>query len=523
MTCSGPLSARTRVSLVFVMLASLATVSPRAAAAQSDAATPVAVTGTVYDSVAHAPLAGALVQLVDPQHASHAYNATTDSLGSFTMPSVVPGRYAAGFYHPALEALGIQPPLTGVEVAPGHPLTIVLAVPGGGTISAAVCGARASTDSSGALVGVVRDADSGTPLAGADVVATWQEWTIGAKGMRQTQRRIPAQTRDDGGYVICGLPNDRVVVSADSGAHRSGVIEIDIPMRSLARRDFSVAGPAAAVATPVDSAPGAAKATVLRGSARLAGIVRGPDGHPKPGARVTVHGSGLSAITDANGEFRIVGLPAGTFSAEARAIGLSPVTVPVDLSSARTESVTITLAKPAATTLAAVTVYGNRPNELQAMEEFATRRRQGFGHYLVAADLRNHFTVTDALKSVPGIQVVPTATGTAIYGSRGCSGAQGCTEAGCRPAIFLDGHQLPNEPATMGRVDGPPQDQFDMPMGNAPIKFAQGNPPDIDQYIAPEQVMAIEVYGSAVGLPAQYQPFDQSSGGCGVVLIWSKH
>ena len=509
MTWPGPLSTRAHTTFALAMLAMLASLtaaSPRPAEAQGDGAAPVTVTGTVYDSVAHAPLAGALVQLVDPQHASHAYNATTDSLGRFTIASVTPGQYAVGFYHPTLEALGIQPPLTGIDVAPGHPTSIALATPGGGRIAEIVCGARAQNDSSGTLVGVVRDADSGTPLAGASVVATWPEWTITAKGMQQTQRRIPAQTREDGGYVLCGLPNDRVIVSADSGAHLSGLITVDIPMRSIARRDFVVAGPTAAIPTPVDSTPGVPRATVLRGTARLAGVVRKPDGHPMSGARVTVNGTGLSATTDANGEFRIAGLPAGTFTAEARAIGLSPVSVPVDLASARTDSVTITLAERAATTLSAVTVYGKRPSTLQEMEDFALRKRQGFGHYLVAADMQNRITVTDALRSVPGIQVVQTATGAAIYGSRGCSSATGCGEAGCRPAIFLDGYRLPNEPTTMSPGGG----------------RTAGGPPDIDQYIAPEQVMGIEVYGSEVGVPAQYHDFG-SSGGCGVVLIWSKH
>ena len=496
--------------LVAFIAAPSRTSAMQTSSAAAPDSTPVLVNGTVYDSVARAPLAGALVQLVDPQHASHAYNATTDSLGRFTIASVVPGQYAVGFYHPTLEALGIQPPLTGVDVAPGHPTSIALTVPGGSRISEIVCGARAPTDSSGALVGVVRDADTGTPLADAEVIASWPEWTITAKGMQETQRRVPARTREDGGYVLCGLPNDRVIVSADSGAHRSGLIEVEIPMRSLARRDFAVAGPGAAVATVADSAPGVPKVTVLRGTARLAGIVRKPDGRPMSGARVTVHGTGLSAMTDANGEFHIAGLPAGTFSAEARAIGLSPVSVPVDLASARTDSVTITLAERAATTLSAVTVYGNRPNTLQEMQEFAARKRQGFGHYLVAADMQNRITVTDALRNVPGIQVVQTATGTAIYGTRGCSNYNGCSEAGCRPAIYLDGQRVPDEPRGMTVSDS----------GTA--SMSQGDPPDIDQYIAPAQVMGIEVYGSEAGVPPQYHDFGDS-GGCGVVLIWSKH
>lgn len=517
-------SMRMRTALALVMLATFASASRRAEALQGGTATsadttPVVVVGTVYDSVEHAPLAGALVQLVDPQHASRAYNATTDARGAFTMPSVVPGRYAAGFYHPSLEALGLEPPLTGVDVKPGHPTSVALVVPGGSRISAAVCGERAPTDTSGALVGVVRDADSGTPLAGATVDVTWLETRIDSHGIQQLQQHVPAKTREDGGYVICGLPNDRVLASADSGLHRSGVVEVVIPTGSLARRDFTVAGPESAVDTPVDSTLGARSTIVLRGKARLAGVVRKPDGTPMSGARVTVPGSGLSATTAANGSFSITGLPAGTFSAQARAIGFSPVTATVDLASARTDSVTITLADRAATSLAPVTVYGNRPHTFEAMTEFAARRRQGFGHYLLPADLKNSITVTDALKRVPGLQVVSTATGTAIYGRGGCDRAGGCGEPSCRPAVFLDGNRLPNEVGRTFPAD--PTLSVAPEMGSSITTTPPGDPPDIDRYIDPAQVLGIEVYGAA-GAPAEYQTFDGAAA-CGVILIWSRH
>src|SRR5690348_3334592 len=197
MTWSGRLSMRGRTTLTLVMLASFAAASSRAAAMQggtaapTNGATPVAVTGTVYDSIAHAPLEGANVQLVDPEHASRAYNAMTDAHGAFAIPSVTPGRYAIGFYHPSLEALGIQPPLTGIDVESGHPASILLTVPGASRIAEIVCGARTPSDSSGALVGMVRDADSGAPLAGATVAATWWETRIVAHGIQQLKRRVP--------------------------------------------------------------------------------------------------------------------------------------------------------------------------------------------------------------------------------------------------------------------------------------------------------------------------------------------
>lgn len=456
------------------------------AATSPDSTTPSRVSGIVYDSVARAPLANAVVQLVEATHPDHVYNTNTDSLGAFTFPSVRPGRYAAGFFHPSVDALGIEIPLVGVDVAGGRPVSLPLGIPGPGVVSQALCGKRAAGDSSGALVGQVRDANTGTPVAGARVVVSWLEINIGAGGLRQVQQRVPAQTRADGGYAICGLPDDRVIVSADSGASRTGLLEVEVPTRSLVRRDLSIAGPAAAVATPADSTPGAPKTTVLRGTARLTGTVRRPDGHPMSGARVSVWGSGLSATTDAEGRFALSGLPAGTFSAQARAIGYTPVTAPVDLASDRTASVDIRLTEQA-TTLAPVTVYGKASGAVREMNEFLERKRQGMGHFLTTADLQNRFAVTDALRMVPGIHVMPTMTGETVYGRQGCI-----------PAVYLDGMPLPSE---------------------SPLTFSgsRGTPPDINAFVQPSDIMGIEVYSGLGEAPPQY-----SSNACAVILIWTR-
>jgi hypothetical protein len=340
-------------------------------------------------------------------------------------------------------------------------------------------------DSSGALVGQVRDADSGSPIAGARVVVSWLEINIGAGGLRQEQQRVPAQTRADGGYAICGLPNDRVIVSADSGALRSGLIEVDVPTRGLVRRDLTVAGPGAAVAVQADSTPDAPKTTVLRGTARLAGIVRRPDGHPMSGARVSVWGSGLSTTTGPDGRFVLSGLPAGTFSAQTRAIGFAPVTSSVDLASNKTASLDIRLTEQA-TALAPVTVYGKASGSVREMNEFLERKRTGIGHYLTTADLQNRFAVTDALRMIPGIHVAPTAMGEAVYGRQGCI-----------PAVYLDGSPLPGDPGT---TFGP-----------------RGTPPDINAFVQPSDIMGIEVYTGLGEAPPQY-----SSNACGVILIWTR-
>src|SRR4051812_4448009 len=68
------------------------------------------VRGTVFDSLAMSPLAGASIQMApaDSSAAPGPYAATSDSGGRFAIPGVPAGRYVIGFYHPALDTLGIE-------------------------------------------------------------------------------------------------------------------------------------------------------------------------------------------------------------------------------------------------------------------------------------------------------------------------------------------------------------------------------------------------------------------------------
>src|SRR5687768_6473708 len=53
----------------------------------------------------------------------------------------------------------------------------------------------------------------------------------------------------------------------------------------------------------------------------IAGVVLGAGGQPLPDARVSVQGSALGALTDANGRFRIAGLSGSQASIDVRRIG----------------------------------------------------------------------------------------------------------------------------------------------------------------------------------------------------------
>ncbi len=235
--------------------------APRSAGSirtRADTGETATVTGTVYDSVTNSPLAGAEVQLVDLDNRAKAYTIRADSLGRFHIDGMRPGRYAAGFYHPSLDALGIETPLRSAVIHKGSDNFLQLIIPGPTAIMNAVCGTGQAADSSGAMAGVVRGADSGLPIAGAKVVVSWLEIVIDKRGLVSQQRRVPAQTGDDGAYRICGLPGaDTVLGSAEAPGRRSGVVGVPIPIGGITRRDFTLGDSASAVAFVPDSATSA--------------------------------------------------------------------------------------------------------------------------------------------------------------------------------------------------------------------------------------------------------------------------
>jgi hypothetical protein len=442
----------------------------------------VRVSGIVIDSVSGDALAGAIVQMVLVENTALARSAVADSLGNFVFPAVPPGRYIVGFLHPVVDALGIEPPQRLAIVAPGTPLELDLATPSAATLRAALCGPAAPGDSSGALVGTVRDADSGTPIGGAKVVLTWRQLTFDASGLRFGERRAPATARADGTFAVCGAPSGlEIVASAEAPGRASGLIELRIPNRGLLSRDIALGDAKSAVAvTVVDSAVNgtpASRRTVRRGTARLTGTVRDSLERPVSGATLLVVGASTTGRSNEAGRFVLDGLPAGTYSLEARAIGFEPARVAVDLASGATRTTSVRLSRPA-TTLAAVVVKGKRDVRTERLDDFLRRKRQGFGNFVTAEDIerRRPIYITDALRTIPGVRVSPSGTG---FG-------QSVTGRGnCEPTIYLDGMRM------------------------------FGGSTDLDSYIRPGDVAGIEVYNGPGGRPPQFQ------GDC-VIAVWTK-
>ena len=436
------------------------------------------VEGVVYDSLSSAPLIGATVQLVTADSGrTGGYSATTDSAGRFAMRAVRPGSYIAGFFHPSVDSLEIEAPLRRVVIGPRERSAWVeLALPSSEKLMSAYCGARQPGDSSGALVGWVRDANTGAAVPEARVVLTWRELVLDGAGLRVGHRRVPAKARASGFYAVCGVPGGAPLdIDADAPGRRSGVVDVSVPPRGVRRLDLSIADTASAVQT----AGPAEGQKVLRGTASVTGSVRDAAGHPVARANVSVRGTGATGSTSETGAFALSNLPAGTRALEVRAIGYEPVSQAVQLASGRGTTARVTMSKRAEV-LAPVTVVGKPSRRARDVTGFLERKQNGMGHYITQEDIEKRAAIntTDALRMVPGLSVRPNGFGYAIVG-----------RGGCTPTVVLDGMPI-QEGAT-----------------------------ELDNIVRPQDVLGIEVYSGGATVPSQ---FLSMANGCGVVAIWTR-
>ncbi|HEV7594092.1 MAG TPA: TonB-dependent receptor [Gemmatimonadaceae bacterium] len=128
-------------------------------------------------------------------------------------------------------------------------------------------------------------------------------------------------------------------------------------------------------------------------------------------------------------------------------------------------------------------VASNRRTSGRLSGFYDRAQRKGFGYFITSDDIqkRHPFFVTDLLRTVPGLEVLPSPRG---------FGNIVRTLEGCQPAVYLDGVRFP----LMGE--------------------------SIDDIVNPSQLEGIEVYTHAAEVPAQ---FAGSGSNCGVIALWTKN
>jgi hypothetical protein len=448
------------------------------------AANAASAVGTVYDSVRLKPMANALVRLD-----STSLVATADENGRFRLDGIPPGSHYLRVEHPMVDTLAISLRSQADMYAAGELKPVELATPSSETLVGLLCSAAWRQRGPAALMGRVREADSGSPAVGAKVSLVWYELDI-STGVRRAPRVREQTVGPDGIFRICGLPagvDGKLQVIR--GALSSGDIPLSFGDAVLALRSMSIAAPGTVVELPVADTASMRSKTAVRsapvlGSARLLGKVFSKEGRPLAGARVQLDGSTRVATTRADGAFALDSLPPGTQTVTVRLLGYAPIEQAVDLASREPRSVSITLDN-FVPVLEAVRVNAQRERALDDVG-FARRKRTGMGWYMDGDQMKAHETsqnFSDVLRSAPGIRVV-TAGGNrqAVQSSR--DPVNGCVN------IWVDGSQ-----------------------------WQQLEPGDVDDFVKPYELAAIEVYNGST-TPAEYQPVGRS--GCTTIVAWTK-
>ena len=438
--------------------------------------------GVTMDSLHGEPLVGALVSVEGTPRM-----AITDSLGRFVIDSIEPGSRRILVDHPMLDTLGISLVTPALTIAANELTRAVIPVPTGEFLVNLFCPAARRALGPGALVGRVREPDSDSAAVGARVSLVWYDPDPPGLPANLRVTKKPPRVREatvgaDGIYRLCGLPDKYEGKLQAQRKDGGATAEVTVTQEggALALRSMSVA------ALPVVATRDSSGATVVqqpRGTARVFGKVVNRNGAPVSGARVGLMGTSAATLTRANGDFVLDSLPAGTQAIVVRQIGYRPTEVAVDLSSRTPARVTVQLGM-FVPELSPVEVVSRRDEGLQKVGFLDRKRTSATGHFMGPEQLekRNAMKFTDILRSTPGIRVTEQ-NGQAMITSTRSSQANGCV------TMYVDGAQ-----------------------------WQQLEPGDLDSFVQPNEVAAIEVYSGA-SVPPQFSQAGQS---CSAVVVWTK-
>lgn len=186
----------------------------------------------------------------------------------------------------------------------------------------------------------------------------------------------------------------------------------------------------------------------------------------------------IRRAADEEGRFGFPLLPAGSYAIEIQALGYHAIRETVPIRRVAEVQVTVEMI-PVALELDAVVVVTERRGRLD-LAGFNDRRQSGFGRYLTREDIerRNPLYVSDLLRTVPGVRVVPGGFG---------SGNEVRLRGGCRPTVFIDGLRV-------AAIEG----------------FG------IDDLLMAYDIEGIEVY-QGIQTPVQFQ-----GGSCGSIVVWTR-
>ncbi|MBI4419410.1 MAG: TonB-dependent receptor [Gemmatimonadetes bacterium] len=224
----------------------------------------------------------------------------------------------------------------------------------------------------------------------------------------------------------------------------------------------------------------------------LTGTVTAVDETPLAHARVTVVGTRLDVVTSGDGGFQVRGMPVGKQILQVRMIGYATLLLPVEIEAGKTALVRVMLtAEPVVLEGVDVTSEPAVPWQLRGFYE---RRARGLGTFFTREEIARMQprVLTDVLRRVPGVQIQPeqgpygTTYSVRMARTFGVTGARPC------PVLFY--------------LDGTP--------------FPVTNDIGINHFVAPEEIVAVEVYNGTSRVPPQFFSSVHNAR-CGVIVLWT--
>jgi hypothetical protein len=457
--------------------------------------------GVAYDSLHGRTLASAFVQV-----RGTASSAISDSLGRFSLSNVPKGRQRLVMQHDILDALGLGAVAANVVVS-GDADSIVIAIPSFQTLWRAACGMTASMSDSGFIFGTV--SRGGKPFPFAQVSAT-----ASANTAKPGSPSIPIQIDADstGNYAICGLPTNLPLrIRATTGSTQSLWIDVaPLAPDRIARRDLPIV---TSSAMQLELPP----SVVFTGSVRL-------DSSDLAIADVEVllTDLGLTATTNARGEFRIPGVSPGEHPVRLRKVGYAMFEQRVAFEPGANADKKFVLVR--VTTLDSVRVIGRNAPVDEALRLFEENRKIGLGKFLTRADLEKlkDRRMLNLFAQMPGIKADGGSGGQGwLLSTRANRSIDPGGAATCTPPTKQDhAESVYRAPARGAQPQLPPCTNYCYPRVFLDgVDISQGEIPNINRF-APGDFEAIEYYSGAAQIPPEYNRLNKAY--CGLVVLHSR-
>ncbi len=477
------------------------------------------VRGQVVDTVTHVPLTGAVVVLLEAD-GSATKRIFTDEEGLFLFRVPSPGWYGLrveqdGYRTSTFPLFSIQ-----LDAEQGFMLLVASLRPAESPLSPRdvamrLCGEGAVQEGLGVLTGFVRDAATGSPIAGATVTVTWRVLPDAIAELVERgdigRSRRELTTDSAGVYATCGIPTQTdAVFHAASGDLSSDFVTVRFYANgALVDGNFRLSD------QPILRHDLLLVAASERTAAVAGMILDATTMQPLAGVRVEVPETASETTTDARGTFRITGLPGGPVSVAVRHPGFRLIVRSVTLEHGKAA-----IFPPGHLNLHAlpveldpVVVEAERPGTRRPLAEFWKRREAGGGAFITREEFEkqgNPQQPTDVLRRMRGISI----RGNSNYGkpldnvSRRASGidlrrvvietTRGSTRVTfrrsgsgeCPPLLYID-HLYLGDATTV----------------------------NIDAILPLVNIEAIEAYSSTATTPPQ---LNRTGTTCGVIVFWTR-